>query len=656
MGIADDISVKRQLLSAFRMRFAPEVQQAKEAVIDSVVEHMLFAADVGATIDEIKEHLNKSFRVNILNRDLLASTQRLMEKGTVESYEEALKGVKLKGRKKILHKLSAAARKRIENSEREAINRFDSVCERLFKDSKIGWNAYVEPFLKFLSFVFARLAEENIRMIRGDIAPSQLIASPAFSSALNSIKRSLKSLDTELFESAAISFFRDPDPDYAAIKWNMAQNYYVLKVIGLDRQALLLSRDVFKNADFYLDTNVVISALEPQESHHRTFLTLCEVCQRLGIEVRVCNITLEELDRVVIANRDMLQKVVDQIPEETAVKVSSNFYEVYYEKKKSGEVFDLDAVFENFSSAGDKLKDSYKIEIYDNGWFDQVKYEDRTSDFAREIAERYISMRKRRKYDLAANHDSLCMLWIEELRRRGNANTWFVTRDYTLPGCIPKDCDYKSLAITMDALIQWLLPVDISAGEEKDIASTYSDMISSRILPQERIFNLEDFIIFHELEMTCRELPAEDVEGCIRYIKQNIPLLNPSDPADREKFARAIAVYFADPSRKYLQNVERFESEIVKLKGEVAEQKVVSLRKDAWLKISHIAIIFLILEIIVVAVTSVYGSGENTFQKIMNSWAFVVTPIPLCIVFGWFYLGKQRLRALGWPITKIFKD
>jgi len=52
MGIADDISVKRQLLSAFRMRFAPEVQQAKEAVLDSVVEHVLFAAaDVGATID-----------------------------------------------------------------------------------------------------------------------------------------------------------------------------------------------------------------------------------------------------------------------------------------------------------------------------------------------------------------------------------------------------------------------------------------------------------------------------------------------------------------------------------------------------------------------------------------------------------------------------
>jgi predicted nucleic acid-binding protein len=494
MGIADDISLKRQLLAAFRMRLAPEVQQAKEAVVDSLVEHVLFAteADVGTSIDEIKEQLNKTFRVNILNRDLSASTQRLMERGRVESYEEAPKGVKLAGKKKkeILYKLTAAARKEIKNSERETINRFDSVCKRLFKYSKIGWKAYLEPFLKFLSFVFSKLAEENIRMIRGDMPPGQVIKSPAFSSALNSIKPSLKSLDVELFESAAISFFRDPDPDYAAIKWNMAQNYYVLKVIGLDEQALLLSRDVFKNAHFYLDTNVVISALEPQESHHKTFLKLCEVCQRLGIEVNVCNITLEELDRVVIAHRDMLKKVVDQIPEETAVKVSSDFYEVYHEKKKSGEVFDLDAIFDNFSSAGDKLKDYYKIETCDTDWFDRVKDEGRTSDFAGEIAERYANMRKRKKNEAAANHDSLCLLWIEEVRQSGNDNSWFVTRDHTLPGCVPKDCDYKSLAITMDALIQWLLPVDTSLGEEKDVALAYSEMISSRILPQERIFNL----------------------------------------------------------------------------------------------------------------------------------------------------------------------
>jgi hypothetical protein len=52
-------------------------------------------------------------------------------------------------------------------------------------------------------------------------------------------------------------------------------------------------------------------------------------------------------------------------------------------------------------------------------------------------------------------------------------------------------------------------------------------MIKYRLLPQERIFNLEDFLIFHEMHMSCKELPAEDVEECIRYIKVNAPMLAP---------------------------------------------------------------------------------------------------------------------------------
>jgi len=196
----------------------------------------------------------------------------------------------------------------------------------------------------------------------------------------------------------------------------------------------------------------------------------------------------------------------------------------------------------------------------------------------------------------------------------------------------------------------------ISTGSEEDMALAYSEIISSRILPQERIFDLEDFIIFHELEMACKALPPEDVEGCIRHIKQNVPLLNPTEPADREKLARSIAIYFSDPGRKYKENVERYESELLKLRNEMEEQRKISLRKDAWLKVSHIVILFIILEIIVCSIAANLGSGENTFQRIVNSWPFVVVPLPLSIGFGWFYIGKQRIRALGWPMTKIFKN
>lgn len=657
MALKKDISIQRQLLTSFRMRFSAEVQQTRENLLDSFIEHLLYNAEseIGLAVNEVQNDLHTSLKVNVTTLEIKGSLKRLIQNERVEPYEEILKGIKLIGKKKILYKLSDVNRKRTQKIEQASLHNFNLVCKRLFKEAGQGWEAYVDPFFKFLTLVFSRLAGDNYRMIRGELSYSELTASVAFNLALKSIKNSFKSLDIHLFESAAEDFFRSPDPEYAAIKWNMAQNYYALRVIGLGRGSLDLSREAFAGATFYMDTNVVISALEPKESYHKAFISLCNVCENLGIKVKVCKITLEELDRVIEANREMLGKVIEQIPAETTYKVSSGFFEAYITKSQAGETVDLDAIFENFQSAKDKLRDLYKVEMEDDSWFDQTKEEGKTSDFAEDIAARYIKMRKRKKGGPAAIHDAMCLLWVEELRHENNPNTWMITRDHTLPGCIPPDSRYQSLAITLDALIQWLSPI---AGdtEERDIALAYSEIISSRILPQERIFNLEDFIIFHELEMQCKNLPPEDVEGCIRYLKQNMPLLNPTEPADREKLARGIAIYFADPSRKYKENVELYESEISKLKDEIDRHIKISLRKDALFKATHILILFIIMEVIIYILVARFGSGDNSLQRIINSWPLLTIPLPVCIIFGWFYLGKQKIRALGWPWTKIFKE
>lgn len=650
----DDISLKRQLLTSFRMRFAPEVQQTRENLTDSFIQQVLFMSETGFTVSGIQHNLNTILKVNITGGAIFESVGRLVTNKKVEEYEDILEGVKQKGKKTVLYKLQPPARKIIEKQGTESTNRLNSVCKRLFEDAEKGWEAYVEPFFKFLSSVFYQLAGENYRMIRGELSQSELTASPAFSSALKFVKHDLKSLDLHLFENATEAFFRDPDPDYAAIKWNMAQNYYALRIIGLDKQ--FLAEEVFTNAKFYLDTNVIISALEPGEPHHKAFLSLCKVCEKIGVEVKVFGITLEELDRFIAHSRDMIANVIEQIPEETACKISSVFFEVYIEKKKSGQPLDLDDVFENFKSPEEKLKDSYNIDKEDDSWFSQVEYEGVISEFAEIVADRYIKMRNRKKYNTAAKHDAMCLLWIEERRQQGTDNIWFVTRDYTLPGCVPPGSGNKSLAITLDALIQWLSPMVVSVLDEDDMALAYSEIITSRILPQERIFDLDDFVIFHELEMTCEALPPEDVEGCIRHIKQNMPLLNPTNAVDREKLARSIAIYFADPSRKYKENVERYESEISKLTDKIEKQTKISAKTDALLKITHIAIGFVLLELIVCIAAANLGSGANVFQRIVNSWPFIIIPFAICVVIGWFYLGKQRIKALGWAMAKLFKN
>jgi len=167
---------------------------------------------------------------------------------------------------------------------------------------------------------------------------------------------------------------------------------------------------------------------------------------------------------------------------------------------------------------------------------------------------------------------------------------------------------------------------------------------------------MQDFLIFHELGMSCKELPAEDVEGCIEYIKTNVPLLNPADPIDREKLAHALSTYFVDPGRKYKQNLQRYEAKMLGMEGELEKEKGQSLRKGAWLRVSHIVILFLSLEIIAVLIASNYGAGANIFQRIISSWPLLAVGVPtICVISGLFYIGKERIKALGWPITKIFR-
>ena len=85
----------------------------------------------------------------------------------------------------------------------------------MFKEAGQEWEAYSNPFFRFLASVFSRLAGDNYRMIRGELPGHELTSTTAFTSALKLIKSDLKSLDTHLFENAIEDFFYNPDPEYA---------------------------------------------------------------------------------------------------------------------------------------------------------------------------------------------------------------------------------------------------------------------------------------------------------------------------------------------------------------------------------------------------------------------------------------------------------
>jgi len=658
----DDIARKRRILLTARVRFSPHIQPVKETAIDRIIEQILSVADRerGLSFQEIQHAFSSetggyaipfSDVQNCLNRLIAETRVTVREEGPLK-----------------LYRLSAEAEREVAGIRQQVERRFNSVVQELFETSEEEAFAYSIPLLTFLSDIFSRLGHEYVRVIKGEIKVEEFLSFPAILSAFKRIKKDFDSIDHSLFESAVTLFFRDTNPDFDAIKWNMTQNYFIAKVLGLDPTGYLLSNEVFGNAAFYLDTNIIITALEPNDEYHESFLALNRACKHLGIKLRVCQISLDEMHNWLAYQRELIERVIDQIPKETAPKIRSFFYRIYCERERAGETVDLDELFENFDSPSKDLDSLFEIELEDDPWFDEARDRPETMSFAETLRFRYRDIRGRLKGMSAALHDSVLLIWLEKLRRETADNIWLITADSSLPGCVPQTPDPRlgSLAITSDAALQWISPAAVPAGGEDEFSATFADLLRLRFLPPQRIFDLQDFLVFDELQMSGREIPWEDVEAGIRHLKANAPTLDPSDPADRERLGYELAKFFVSPERKYREELQRLEKDLAEERDRRKELEVgfseleqradrESLRRSGQLRLGVTIVVFLVLEGLVLFLASRYGEGPNLFQRILNSWPFFAAVVPTAALLSWFLVGKERLKALGWPFTRVFK-
>lgn len=647
-----DIKRKRAILLTTKLRFSSDVQPKKESALDKIIEQILLfdKNKIGLTQHEIKNIIYSESGSHILDNEIRNSIVRLIEGKRIVSEKDI--------ENNIFYKLSGETYLEIEKIKQQAEDTFNSIVRKLFKNAKEGYKAYFDPFLEFLCIVFSSLGDEYVKILTGTFQKSDLLTGASFSLALRKIKENFSSIDHLLFKDAVITFFRDSDPDYDTVKWNIAQNYYIAKVLGMDPDGALLSKEIFSKAVFYLDTNIIISALEPKETYHESFLVFKDACKQLGIELKICQVSLDELDCVIEFQRELLEKVVNQIPDDLAKKINSVFYQIYSEQKKSKETFDLDDVFINYNSPKDDLKDKFNVELEDDQWFYRAKKSPEILNFSKDLKIRYSEMKGKywKKRDNAAIHDAILLFWLQKLRGENN-NIWLITLDNSLLGAIPitQDENSRSLAITLDLVLQWISPIVAQEGREVDFSETYGKMMRSRFLPQEKIFDLQDFLIFHQVGIDCKELPSEDVEKSIRYIKNELPTLDPSKPVDREKLGYELRKYFVSPDRKYKQQLEKLEKENETLKRQNANIIAYKQKISTWARITLTLFLFFIIEGIIVYCTSIYGQGENLFQKLLNSWYFLALGSVITITLGWFIVGKERLKNLDFPFTKFLK-
>lgn len=107
-----------------------------------------------------------------------------------------------------------------------------------------------------------------------------------------------------------------------------------------------------------------------------------------------------------------------------------------------------------------------------------------------------------------------------------------------------------------------------------------------------------------------------------------------------------------DKTDKREKKIEILINEAENLKS---EKKKIQEKKSFHFRIACSLILFLGIEVVSIWLASMWGSGENVFQRISSLWYFPMGGFGISFVLFLIILGKKRISRLGWPWKNLLK-
>jgi hypothetical protein len=644
-----DDKLARTLILSARLQYGSDVQPMIKLAVDKMVMQALYISDSpeGNNTNEIEKTL------------LLADGTCAVSLGRLKSSLKRLikveKVIIAKDKSPRRFKLSSDSFASFEAIAQESIHRYERVIQRLYKHSEENTHSYSEPFLDCLRVIFTRLGDVFVRQIRGldnDIKSHKVTLKKCIADV--AAKHNIANL--EEFTQGIYNFFMLSDPDFVEIKMNMAQNYYIAKTLGLDPEGKLLSKETFSGAEFYIDTNVIIHALEPTADHYRSFEALSRACSSMNIKMNITEETIYELDTVVKHNKTLLQHVANQIPDEIGKKVRGMFYEMYRRSVEEDSTIDIDTVFRAFESPSDKLRDTYGLHTVEDPWFKLARNHDDINTLKDLIIQESRVKWPRAKGKGAALHDALVIRWINLERKRTAKKIQFITLDTSLPGVsfLINEEETRTYAVSLTAILQWISPFIVNEDSKNELAGIFSDALIIQLLPQDRFFELRDFEMLADMHISISEMPVPDVEACLSYLKSKAKYLDPTIPEDREQIFSEISKFLADPGRKYKMDTEALRDKLDEANLEIdklsTENRRQALVKRAWKRVIATSFVWIIIFCFAMYAAITWGEGKTQYSRFVNSW-----PIFIFLLGSYFpalalFLGPHLSKILGWVV------
>lgn len=338
----------------------------------------------------------------------------------------------------------------------------------------------------------------------------------------------------------------------------LAQNSFLFRLLGSDVDDSNFTKEYFKEARFYLDTNVLLNAIEPNTRHHDSYNLIKREVKKFNADIYVFNQNIRELENLLNHKYEDITETLKSCPTGVINEID-DFLSDRLQKQidKDGEI-DLEAIFERYRNIEDWAK-SNQINV------NSIESLYTLDDQKVEIHKARVQYAyKKRKGTPKSNNQSIIdakLLLAASQVKAMHDKTWVLTMDTTLPE-VELEGNDEPLVLTIEALLQWLSIGFVENGN--DYAKIFSTVLTERLLPSKQFFSFEDFKIFHDLEKNVKELPERDVIECMEHIRKNIGNYNLSESDDREKLHYEIDKFFKRSDLEYKDNLIKLNKKLGK--------------------------------------------------------------------------------------------
>jgi hypothetical protein len=576
MSLPDFLSLeeKRILLEHVRVKFGFEANIPRELSIDKIVEKGMATstAEVPFSLDCITEQL-AGRKLPLRRTEVQRAIDRLCQSNRVERVVKD---------RRAFYCLAPSSARDINREIAEANARINRVVNRLYAGVPVDPGKLRKFFLKFLSDAFARFSREWVDVAIGKARMAEVFVQDETKNLLeNAAKYSaLEKKARNTTYDRTLKFFGHDDPDYNMLKYIIGQSCFIARLLALDIPFDQLSTELFSDGTLFLDTNVVIVALLPGASRFNAFREALGICKRLGINLVVLEPTLRETLSVVAYEQTEVAPLYEQVPPKLVEKTKGQFYQTYCTQKAADPSFTVADVFKPFADLRGSLAGKYNIDVWDDRAFDSLAHDERLPKLKRILAGKSLEVRRRKKAEAALQHDAIICLYIDQTRADSEVKRRFLTLDRSLPSATSEMfAAESSMAITLDGFLQTLSPF-VSTDRDLDFASVFAQLIEAQILPQDQIYDIRDYLIFHDMGMNCQTMPASEVDEALGLLKTKVLR---GDHYTRENFERASYEFKRFFTQRYAKKEELLahkEAEIRELKQK-HEEEIKNLRGES---------------------------------------------------------------------------